>query len=364
MRPLRRVIYLADHLENPETGGQIYHSEIASYLRLHSGSFFYVDMEGYVAGGALRANLRCLFRILQLGRGTIVTDSYYYARLCLCLRLVKLLGYRVAILVQTVPPGADQERQRQPVRKAMMRLLLSAADVLVANSSYMATVLHQQYGVSARKVVVIRPVGQRWKNVSATRPGSHSSRKVIILNVANIRPQKGQRELLQALALLRDRGCLAATHFVGTVKDPAYQEELHALMAELGVADTVTFSGFLGRDALSQAYREATLYAHPSLGESLGLAIQEAQWWGLPVIACDVGGIPELVDHGLDGWLVDPGDPIALADALWRLITDADLRTRIAEKGRRRAAMQPTWDDVGDRFHRALLVPEEQMKPS
>jgi glycosyltransferase involved in cell wall biosynthesis len=75
-----------------------------------------------------------------------------------------------------------------------------------------------------------------------------------------------------------------------------------------------------------------------SLYEGLGVAVMEALALGLPVVATDVGGIPEVVEHGREGLLVPPGRPPALAAALVTLLTDAERRRLMAEAAARRGA--------------------------
>ena len=89
--------------------------------------------------------------------------------------------------------------------------------------------------------------------------------------------------------------------------------------------------------SVAEHYRAADIYLHPSRAESFGLAVLEAMACGTPVVASDVGGIPEIVEDGVSGLLVPVGDPAALAAAAVRLLEDRELRERLAAAGAERA---------------------------
>jgi len=97
----------------------------------------------------------------------------------------------------------------------------------------------------------------------------------------------------------------------------------------------VEFSGFVGEDRLAGYYRDCDLFVAPSLYESFGIIYLEAMAWGKPVIGCCVGGVPEIVDDGNTGILVLPNDPVALATAITKILTDDALRERMGTEARR-----------------------------
>jgi glycosyltransferase involved in cell wall biosynthesis len=104
--------------------------------------------------------------------------------------------------------------------------------------------------------------------------------------------------------------------------------------------------GFVPPDELARLYARAAVVACPSLREGFGVACLEAMAHGRPVVASGVGGFLDLVVHGQTGLLVESGNVPALRAALERLLDDADLRRRMGEAGRRRAAENFSWDVV------------------
>jgi phosphatidyl-myo-inositol alpha-mannosyltransferase len=141
-------------------------------------------------------------------------------------------------------------------------------------------------------------------------------------------PRKGLSVLLDALALLRAQGRVIEAQVIGVG-----QPERFAGRAErLGVR-------FLGRvpdDALASAYRSADVFCAPSLGgESFGMVLVESMAAGCPVVASDIPGYAETARGA--ALLTAPGDPGALAVALWRAATDPDTRARLVQRGLARA---------------------------
>ena len=115
-------------------------------------------------------------------------------------------------------------------------------------------------------------------------------------------------------------------------------EKLHYKACERDLLDDVETPGWIGaadKDALLQS---ASVFVLPSHVEALPMALLEAMASGLPVVATRVGGIPEVVTDGREGWLVAPGDPASIADAVTRLLEDPSRRTAMGLAARRRVA--------------------------
>lgn len=162
-----------------------------------------------------------------------------------------------------------------------------------------------------------------------------SDNVLIIGEVAKLWPGKGQEVLLQAFARLRTNVPRARLLFIG---EGSEQPALERLTAELGLTAYVTFAGF-------QA--DAPRWTHvldiavlPSFFEGMGRTVVEAMACGKPVVGSRVGGIVELIEDGVTGLLVPPGDAAALAAALQRLLSDPALRARMGQAGQQRVTEQ------------------------
>ena len=136
---------------------------------------------------------------------------------------------------------------------------------------------------------------------------------------ALFRPRKGIEILLQALALLRERGQQINFRAIGPFETQPYEQEVLALVEKLGLAECIHWTGFVGD--VHKELRQADFFVLPSLfGEGLPMVVLEALAVGLPVIASDVEGIPAAVRHGKEGLLVEPGNPESLAAAIAEIV--------------------------------------------
>jgi len=151
--------------------------------------------------------------------------------------------------------------------------------------------------------------------------------------VARLEPEKGHRNLVAAMpAILRS----APDAWLAVVGEGSQADALRAQEATLDVASRVVFTG--RRDDVVALTADLTIAVMPSLREAQGISILEAMALRRPVVATTVGGIPEVVTDGVDGLLVPPADPAALAKAVGRLIRDPELRARVGEAGYRTVA--------------------------
>ena len=162
----------------------------------------------------------------------------------------------------------------------------------------------------------------------------------LILAVGRCVEKKGFDHLIEACALLRQRGVEFGCLIVGE-RGSAY-EAMHALIEARGLAGTVRLHGAVAQDALRDIYRSAHAFALPCQvmedGDRDGFpnVLAEAMAMGVPVVSTDVSGIPEMIDDGVHGLLVEPRQVGALADALERVLTDGALHARLAHAGRAR----------------------------
>ncbi|HEV2428429.1 MAG TPA: glycosyltransferase family 4 protein [Thermoplasmata archaeon] len=167
------------------------------------------------------------------------------------------------------------------------------------------------------------------------------------LFVGRLASNKGLPTLLDSFRDLARDDPTASLVLVGA--DGGMRASLEARARSFGIAPRVHFTGFLADEALlSAAFQEARIFLLPSAYEAFGLVLLEALAHGTPVIASRVGGIPEFVEDGKCGRLVEPSDAAALSRALRELWNDADSRQRFGEFGRTQVAPRFTWDRVAD----------------
>ena len=157
-------------------------------------------------------------------------------------------------------------------------------------------------------------------------------RPAVLLHASNFRPVKRVGDAVRALAEVR-RVRAAVLVLVG---DGPERSGVEALAAALGVRDAVAFAG--ERRSLGDLFAHADLFLLPSDQESFGLAALESLASGVPVVASDVGGVPEVVTQGETGWLVPARDPTSMARAVLSLLADP-VRRRAMGRAARASAL-------------------------
>ena len=164
---------------------------------------------------------------------------------------------------------------------------------------------------------------------SQVPPGTDPAR---LICVGRLAPEKGHADLLAALAQLRRRGLQCHLDIIG---DGPTEASLRDLVECLGLAGQVRFHGYVAYgQPLFDLYGQAGILVVPSLTEGFPQVINEGLSVGLPVVATSVGGIPGFLSDGDTALLVPPQDPGALADAIERLVRDANLREGLRRRGR------------------------------
>lgn len=174
----------------------------------------------------------------------------------------------------------------------------------------------------------------------------------VVLFVGTVMPRKGVDDLVRAAAeLVGERGHTDVQFVVAGEDDldGEYVERLEAMIAEAGVGDHVTLTGFVPGEWLPQLYARADVFAMPSREEGFGMTVTEAMAAGTPVVATRVGGVPDLVDENEQGFLVEPNAHGALADAIAELLADRDRAERMAARSRERARRY-AWEEVGSQY--------------
>ena len=213
-------------------------------------------------------------------------------------------------------------------------------------------------GCRPERVVVVREGIDlaRFDRRAAQAPaGPVPDARPLVAVVADLWPLKGHRLLLDAVARVRRRFPDACFALVG---DGPERSALERRAAELGIGSAVAFLGT--RDDVPAVLARADAACLPS-AEGLPNAIIEAMAARLPIVATSVGGNPELVEHGVTGHLVPPGDADALAAALIALLRDPAGARAMGARGRARAASQLSIDRMQrgylDLYQRVLESP-------
>jgi glycosyltransferase involved in cell wall biosynthesis len=228
--------------------------------------------------------------------------------------------------------GSDLHRDRR-----LLREKVTEADRVVAISEYNRRLIRDECGDEAARKVTVVHCGT---DTELFRPRPHErTGGLTIVCVASLEEVKGHRYLLDACRLLAVRGVAFECRLIGA---GPLRAELQARIDELGLGDRVRLEGPKPRPEVVEILAAVDVALCPSVFTSQGdregipVALMEAMASGLAVVASDISGIPELVEDGVSGLLVAPGDAEGLADAVQRLHDYPELRMRLGEAARRR----------------------------
>ena len=173
-------------------------------------------------------------------------------------------------------------------------------------------------------------------------PPDKSHDGLVVGSVGRLSPEKGLKYLLRAMAKITRQEPRARLLLAG---DGPERRSLERLATRLGLVDRVEFTGEVAHDQVPQTLARMNVFAMPSTWEGFGVAALEAAAMGLPVVASNVHGIPDVVEDGVTGILVPPKDVAALSQAILRLLRDPEERRRMGRAGREMVATRYSWAD-------------------
>lgn len=353
--PLIRILNVTADLSYPRSGGQIYDLNVHQYLSRQCGYDVRILTPGHSATflrrNPITTNFWFLRQFAQMTPDIIVEDSWLRRHLFLanCLGS-RLLRSRLVPMVHDTSFGLGRSALGETAARVVLTAFLRPAHAVITPSRYTEREVHS-YGVQLCRTHVVRPARQ-----SLPDPGHRAVRRssgTVVLCVGKIQPHKGQMHFIQALASIRDTSVTA--EIVGEERDPEYARELKQLATRLGLGGRISFTGRLEDPAdLACFYQRADILVVPSLHEGYGMAVVEGMSFGLPVVASNVGGIPEIIEDSVNGLLVPPGNPRALAAAITKLLECPEMAGTLGENAKRSPACKRTWEDVGKEYAAVL----------
>lgn len=303
---------------------------------------------GWIGAGSYV--LSGFFRQIRLARKFKYDIYHYYFGLptgslalypCLFLRKPYVVSLRGSDV-----PGYDRTRKYlQPLHRVLrpvLRCIWNRATYVVALSQNLRSLAHN--------VSPTTDIGIIHNGIDTDM----FPRKNQVMRIASVRlicvcrlvPRKGLKFLIEAMRDLGEDGI--TLEIVGAGDS---ENELRQFVSRLELDSTITFSGYVPRANLSRHYREADIFVLPSISESFGQVLLEAMSCGLPIIATRAGGIPETVEHGTNGLLVEPGSSKDLVSAVRELAANPAIREKMGKCNGDRARTEYTWSAVAAEYN-------------
>ena len=235
------------------------------------------------------------------------------------------------------------DRARYALLAHYERLALRGVRQVVAISPYVVDE-YRAWG-SSSWVRIDNPVPRSFFDLpDAAEPGR-------VLYVGSTDERKDLLMLLRAMERVRDAHPGVQLRIAGHVTSRDYERRVRAHIRDHGLADTVHILGLLDRDQMLEEYARCTVLALASIEENSPMAVIEASAAAKPVVATAVGGVPDLVCDGENGYLVPAGDAAALAERLVRVLNDPGLARRLGRRGRALAAERFSVERVAQQYH-------------
>lgn len=306
--------------------------------RVRERPWYLALVPGYVLAGALAAS-----RLARTGRFDVIHAFWPVPHGLMGLVAKRTSG--VPLVCTFFGVELTWLQSQLPFLGPLLRRIARGSDAVTAISRYTAARLRHAW---PNGDVVVIPFGAAATGTPAAVPPLPSARPagIHLLFVGRLVRRKGVDVLLQAMALLPDEVSLRV------VGDGPCRVDLERSARAMGLGYRVRFDGGIPDDALASRFDECDILVLPAVTdakgdtEGLGVVLIEALTYGKPVIASDIGGIPDIVRNEETGLLVNPGDADALAAAISRMAADPSLRERLVANGRAHIERYFSWDAI------------------
>lgn len=258
-------------------------------------------------------------------------------------------GGRSALVCSYYAVEVNWVNRRLPWLRPFLRWSARTADAVTAISTSTARSVEEASGRSPRIVPFAAAVEGGTDGDDGRRPLAGEG-PLRLLFVGRLVERKGVEVLVRALPRILEERDVELT----VVGDGPRAGKIRQEARRTGVSDRVELTGFLSRAELSRRYAGCDIFVLPAVvdrkgdTEGLGVVLLEALRRGRPVVASDVGGIPDIVHDGRTGWLVPPGDEGALARRILELVRRPEQARRVAGRGRTFADERFAWDRILD----------------
>ena len=247
--------------------------------------------------------------------------------------------------------GIHDETQRY-INDTEWLLTYEATEVIV-NSNYMKNEIQRLFGLPFDKINVI-PNGINLSNFTGIERDYDFRRQYamdnekIILYVGRLVYEKGVQHLIAAMPKILSNYHDAKLIIAGR---GGMMDELRAEASNLGLNDKIYFTGYLNSKQVQKMYKCADVAVFPSTYEPFGIVALEAMLAGVPTVVSDVGGLDEIVTHGVDGMKSYAGNANSIADSVTALLYDHQLATNVSKKAKQKVKEQFNWEKIAQDTH-------------
>jgi glycosyltransferase involved in cell wall biosynthesis len=278
--------------------------------------------------------------------------------------LKRLALFKGTVIISLHGLDIEGASRARGLERRLWQFVLRGADKIVACSDNLrATAIALSPAADNSSVTIHNGVDVERLHADSQRgisPPDLLPSRPFILNVGTFEHKKGQDVLLRAFDSVSRTFRHLELVIVG--RSGPMKESLKALVRDLGLEDRVRLVADLPHEQVLQLLEKAMLFVLPSRAEPFGIALLEAGAFGVPIVASNVGGVPEFITHDWNGRLVDPDDAGALAREIAALLQNESDRKRLAANLKRDVTEKLTWERAYRQYRR--LLDGETLPPS
>ncbi len=251
--------------------------------------------------------------------------------------------------------GAIHPEERWAYDRSSIRRSCIRAGGYAANTAYEASHV-EAFGVPPERITVVG-VGVDPETLTAARsaqPAAADDRRPRILYLAHLTSRKGLDTVIEALPTIWSRHPTIEVVVAGKTTDDTQRLRQAAFRASQGHA--LRWLPDISEGEKADLLASSSVVIYPSRFESFGIVFLEAWTFAVPVVGCRAGAVPDVVEDGVTGLLIPPGDALSLADSLSRLLENPEEARRLGAEGQRRVRERHTWTAVALRAREALAA--------
>lgn len=350
---------------NQQSGGYLYDRQLVSYLKRQGDTVEVINLNR----GSYLHELLCNSIPRELIRpqlDILIQDELVYPKVFnINHRTKKLLNCPLVSLVHLLDSTRPQNPLRRSIACRVERQYLRSVDGIILNSAYTLQKVNALLKDKTPPHIIAVP-GANHHEPSAQQVKKQQSRTgphgLNILYAGNVIRQKSLHVLLDALERMDTHKCRLTV--AGRLDmEPGYVNEVRKRIKRKNLQHVVYLTGALDAKTLTSCYLENDVMVLPSVHEAYGIVYIEAQRFGLPVVGTLAGGAREIIEHGTNGYLIEPGDSNALAELLTLLLNDAEHLKRMSRNAHTYYLQHPTWDDSCARIRAFLLDTIRRCEP-
>lgn len=342
---MRRAAFAIPGDINQKTGGYIYEKSLLLALREQGRAVAHVELPGTFPDPSEAEMAETVQTLADLPADEpLILDGLVYGSIDTG-GLARVEAPLVAMIHHPLglETGLPPARARELLQREAANLTLAAH--VVVTSPHTKRLLVAELGVDEGAISIALP------GFAPPDPRRAPLDPPLILAVGLIAARKGHDVLIDALARITDLPWQA--QIVGGIHDAGVMAALTAQLDRLGLGPRLRFRGKMEEGDLATLYTQATVFALATRYEGYGMVLSEAQLFGLPIVTCATGAVPETVPQGA-GILVPVDDAAAFGDALRRLLTDAPARAAMAGVSTAAGHALPRWSDTAAVMGRVL----------